>query len=494
MAGSLNISEAHGSIEPFHGFVPAVYELNVCMVDADGMITSWKTNIASAGSHVPSGFVGQHHSHLFTPEDRTRRRPEQVLKLAVLHGGFAEEGWRVRRDGSRYWASVVVEPVHDDARRVLGFTTMMRDISETRALREALRRSEQHIDLIMSSITDYAIFVLDTDGIVASWNPAAEEILGYGKRDIVGQHFSCFFSADDRESGKDALVVSSARAAGQFEDEGWRIRRDGSRFWARVVVDAIRDEHGDCIGFAHVTRDITLQRTIDELEQKLAHSQSGVADGIASGEVAHQFNDLLSAVAVSLDLITRSDDISTMHRLTRMAQRAAQSGARLTATLLETSQADQPQVSAGSVGGVAPALADDRQVTVLVVDDDPDVLELASCAVQELGYVVVSAADAEAAVAILENDPSVGLLFTDIIMSKSVSGLGLARRARELNPALRILLTSGYPRARLQSLPEIGDGMAFISKPYELSTLDAKLRELTAIRDKSEHTQTPVYS
>jgi PAS domain S-box-containing protein len=488
----LNISEGSISVDSFQGFVPAVYEHSVCMVDADGLVTSWKSNIDPADDVASAAIVGQHHSHLFTAEDRARLKPEQILKLARANGGFEEESWRVRRDGSRYWASVVVKPVYGEERRVVSFATIMRDISETRALREALRRSEQRISLIMRSIAGhYAIFVLDVDGIVASWNPAAESTLGYGKRDIIGQHFSCFLCPEDKNGGKDTLMLNAARASGQAEHEGWSIRQDGTRFWARVVTDPIHDEHGECIGFAYVIRDITQQRTIDELEQQLFHSRSGEPPSQATGEIARDFNNLLSAVAVSLDLIKRSDDIGTMHRLTHVAQRAAQAGVRLTAKLLASRAPENwpetllpsddlrrnpalPDRSPASIG----RRGDSGQITVLVVDDDPDVLELTTCAIQELGYNVRQATDAQAAVAILQSDPTIELLFTDVVMPSSISDMDLARRARELNPRVRILLTSGYPR--LQNLHDLDDGMAFIPKPYKVSTLDEKLRELTA--------------
>ncbi len=505
MTGLLAFSEIRDFVDPFHGFIPATYEHSVCTVDADGLVTSWKSNIDAADRDAPHTMVGQPYACLFTAEDQARGKAEQVLNLARANGGFEEESWRVRRDGSRYWASVFVEPVHAEAGRIIGYVTMMRDISETRALREALRRSEQRISLIMSSIAHYAIFMLDIDGIVASWNSAAESTLGYAKQDIIGQHFSCFLCFEDQASGRGALSLNTARMSGKFEDEGWRIRQDGTRFWARVVVDPIHDEHGACVGFAHVMRDITQQRTIDELEQQLFQAQAGEPARQLNGEVAHDFNDLLAAVTVSLDLITRSGDISRMHSLTRAAQRAAQAGGRLTAKLLAVLPQDRrpesgptPEVPARPWPAADPVASParphaggdtgegSRQVTVLVVDDDPDVLELTTCAVEELGYNVRRAADADAALAILKSEPTIGLLFTDIVMPSSISGLGLARRAREINPALQILLTSGYPRARLQSHHELDDGMAFIPKPYKVATLDEKLRELTAATGGSD--------
>ena len=498
MTGFLNIPQTRTSADPLHGYVPAIFEHDIGMLDTDGLVTSWKSNIGQADDPASASLIGRHHSHLFTAEDQARGKPEQVLSLAHLNGGFQEESWRVRRDGSRYWASVVVEAVHDESGRVIGYATMMRDISETRALREALRRSEQRIGLIMSSIAHYAIFMLDVDGIVASWNQAAESTLGYAKRDIVGQHFSCFFPPEDRSGGRHALALNMARASGKYEDEGWRIRQDGSRFWARVVIDPIHDEYGECIGFVHVTRDITQQRTIDELEQQLFKAQTVEP---LNKDVAHEFNDLLSAVTVSLDLITRSGDISRMHSLTRAAQRAAQAGATLTARLLAVhpqegklsadarDRQDIAPQGAGPRRSPAPAEGpvadadhgrDGNHTTVLVVEDDPDVLELASGAIEELGYEVRRAADAETALVILSNEPTIGLLFTDIVMSSSINGLSLARRAREINPALGVLLTSGYPRAQLPGFTELDEDLQFIPKPYRVSLLDEKLRGLTA--------------
>nr|WP_321983834.1 PAS domain-containing protein [uncultured Lichenicoccus sp.] len=494
MAGQFHVSDAaipdvSSTADPLHGLVPAMSEHNVCIVDIDGVVTSWKSSTDAADDDGASAFVGQPFSRLFTAEDQARRKPDQLLTLARARGGFEEESWRVRRDGSRYWASVVVEPMHDKQRNIIGFATMTRDISELRALRDALRRSEQRLSLVMNSIAHYAVFVLDMDGVVASWNTAAERTLGYAKQDIIGQHFSCLFSAGDQAAGIPAGMLSAARARGQFEDEGWRIRRDGTRFQARIVVDPIHDEHGEITGFAHVIRDITQQRTIDDLEQRLFQAQGRAnrpADDVTD-EVAHDFNDLLSAVTVSLDLITRTDDIGRMHSLTLAAQRSAQAGARLTARLLAATPRrtawPQPQPDDAGMPALPPHPElrpddDSTRKTVLVVEDDPDVLEIATCAIRELGYNVRRAGDAHAALAILENEPEIGLLFTDIVMPSSLDGLGLARLARELNPAVRILLTSGYPRERLESRHELDERMVFIPKPYKVSVLDAELREL----------------
>ena len=168
------------------------------MLDPTGTVTSWNPGAERAKGYTRDEIVGQHFSRFFTSEDQASGRPAHALAVARAIGRFEDEGWRVRRDGSRFWASVVLDPMHDQNGRLMGFAKITRDTTETRAAQEALRANEQHLQLLMDSIVDYAIFTLDATGLVTSWNPGAERAKGYARNEILGQHFSRFFTAEDQ--------------------------------------------------------------------------------------------------------------------------------------------------------------------------------------------------------------------------------------------------------------------------------------------------------
>src|SRR5947209_13119969 len=152
--------------------------------------------------------------------------------------------------------------------------------------------------------------MLDPKGRVTSWNPGAERIKGYSAEEIVGKHFSTFYTEEDRKAGMPKRVLETARREGKFEGEGWRVRKDGSRFWASVVVDAIRNSKGELIGFAKVTRDMSekreAQRRLEEAREQLFRSQKMEALGQLTGGLAHDFNNLLTAMLGATDLASRS--------------------------------------------------------------------------------------------------------------------------------------------------------------------------------------------
>ena len=193
--------------------------------------------------------------------------------------------------------------------------------------------------LLVEAITDYAIYMLDTTGIVSSWNPGAQRFKGYDADEIIGQHFSRFYTEEDRASGLPARALATARAEGKFESEGWRVRKDGSRFWAYVVIDAIRDPSGETVGFAKITRDLTerrdAQEKLERTREAFIQSQKLEAIGQLTGGVAHDFNNLLMAVLGSLELMRkRLPDDPKLLSLLENAVRGAERGAALTKRML----------------------------------------------------------------------------------------------------------------------------------------------------------------
>lgn len=262
--------------------VEAVSDYAIYMLDPDGFVSTWNKGAEQLEGYRPNEIVGQHFSRFFTPEDQTAGLPHRILQETREHGRFESEGWRVRKDGSRFWATSVAQAIRDSAGELIGFAKITRDMTERRAAHEALAESERRFRLLVNGVIDYAIYMIDPSGVITNWNAGAERIKGYASREIVGQHFSRFYVQKDRAAGLPARALDLARREGRYEAEGWRLRKDGSRFWASVAIDAIRDDDGELIGFAKITRDITerqrAQDALRESERQFRLLVNGVTD------------------------------------------------------------------------------------------------------------------------------------------------------------------------------------------------------------------------
>src|SRR4051812_3634701 len=236
----------------FELLVQSVTDYAIYMLDLEGRVTSWNAGAQRFKGYEAGEIIGEHFSRFYTPEERERQAPKMALETAERKGRFETEGWRVRKDGSRFWASVVIDPVREPDGRLVGFAKVTRDLTERRKAEQELRQSEQRFRLLVQSVTDYAIYMLDPEGRVTSWNPGAERFKGYGADEIIGQHFSRFYTDEDRAIDIPGTALETARREGRFEAEGWRVRKDGSRFWASVIIDPVRNDAGDLIGFAKV--------------------------------------------------------------------------------------------------------------------------------------------------------------------------------------------------------------------------------------------------
>lgn len=621
----------------FKLLVSGISDYAIYMLDPDGYINSWNAGAERFKGYVAEEIVGKHFSHFYTPEDRAAGTPEKALRIARDQGKFEAEGWRVRKDGSRFWAHVVIDPIRNQSGNLVGFAKITRDITERKLAQEALEESEQRFRLLVQGVTDYAIYMLSPNGEVTNWNSGAERIKGYTEDEVVGTHFSRFYTPEDQVKKIPAHALATAANEGRFEQEGWRVRKDGTRFMAHVVIDAIRDESGRLVGFAKITRDITeKQKAAAALElanAALFQSQKMEAIGQLTGGVAHDFNNLLSVVASGLDILSmrlHGDKevklIEGMHRaVTRGAtltqqllsfarrqplkeqkenvnrllanfepvlRRAGNSSiafkfmlapdlrmisidaARLEATVLnlvvngrdamprggtltlatenvelvehhkigkltagayikisvaDTGEGMTPDVAAkvfepffttkepgkgtglglsqvygfiaqsggevtveteagkGSVFNLyLPAVDEalDAPVqdqhsdtdTVLIVEDEPDVLEVTAELFRSLGYEVRSAGNANDALDILKRTPDIDILFTDVMMPNGMSGIELAKLTRTLYPTIKIMLASGYPLPAIKTEHGDLDDFSFMNKPYRLSELAKKLR------------------
>ena len=253
----------------FRLLVEQVTEYAIFVLDPEGYIQTWNPGAERIKGYRPEEIIGKHFSSFYRPEDRWKCDVE--LEAARRDGRVEDEGHRVRKDGSLFWANVVITCLRDEHGAVVGFAKLTRDLSERKRAEEHLRQSEERFRLLVDSVKDYAIFMLDRTGCVATWNIGAERIYGYDSGSITGRHFSRFYSTQEVESGKCEFELTSADRDGRFEDEGWRIRSDGTHFWANVVITALRDARGQLFGFAKVTRDLTERRAAEE-----ARLQAGI--------------------------------------------------------------------------------------------------------------------------------------------------------------------------------------------------------------------------
>ena len=640
---SSNDGRATGmSRERFVSFVHAVTDYAIYLLDPNGVIASWNSGAERLKGFTETEAIGSHFSRFFTPEDRAANKPATALAAAAETGRWEDEGWRVRKDGSRFWALAVLDAIREPAGRLIGYVKITRDMTERRAAQQALAESERQFRLLVASVIDYALFTLDLDGNVQSWNPGAERLKGYLPDAIIGQHFSVFYTPEAKANGDPDVALAGARTEGRFESEGWRVRQDGSRFWANAVIDAIHDEDGRLIGFTKITRDITERRALEQAKEQLYQAQKMETVGRLTGGVAHDFNNLLTAISGSHALLRQMIADPRAHKLLDTAERAVVRGAKMTQQLLafsrqhrlqperasaneliatfegvlhhaagETiemtlvlepglwlSNIDQTQFQsallnlvvnardathesggtimietrnvridrerARSLGEIAPGsyvmvavrdtgvgmtpetkaraiepffttkapgrgsglglsqvygfarqsngqieiesavgegttvrlylprLVDEaaqadapcggvrRLGSVLITEDDPDVLAVGVETLRSLGYDVYTAANALEALAILQGDTPIDVLFTDVVMPRGMNGVELAKEARRLRPGIPVLLSSGYSRPGLQPDQEA----VFIAKPYKIPELARRLETLIASEKK----------
>ena len=262
--------------EPFRLLVQGVKDYAIFLLDPTGVIRTWNAGAQRVKQYSAAEIIGKHFSIFYTPEDLAAHKPARELEIASREGRYEEEGWRVRKDGTLFWANVVITALRDDTGTLRGFAKVTRDLSERRAAEQKLRQSEARLRLLIESIRDYAVIMLEPDGRVATWNPGAQRINQYSAAEIVGRHFSVFYPEEEAKSGKCDRELDIATATGRFEEESWRLRQDGTRFWASVVISAIRDETGTLVGFAKVTRDLTDRRIAEQERLKLAQVEEAV--------------------------------------------------------------------------------------------------------------------------------------------------------------------------------------------------------------------------
>jgi PAS domain S-box-containing protein len=313
-------------------------DFSVFALSRTGVVATWNPGGERMQGYRPDEIIGQPLALLYPPEDRASGAPDAALHAAAETGRHVDEGWRIRKDGTPFWANVAITALRDSASALIGFGTVISDMSEKKAAHDAVLKSERNFRLLVQGVTDYAIFMLSPDGHITSWNAGARRIKGYTEDEIIGSHFSRFYTPEDVAAGVPFRGLETARRDGRFEAEGWRVRSDGSRFFAHVIIDAIYED-GRLVGFAKVTRDITeRQRASEQLEQTqraLFQAQKMEALGKLTGGVAHDFNNVLQVLRGNLELLEsrHGRDSWSAERLSNAVD-AVDRGAKLAAQLL----------------------------------------------------------------------------------------------------------------------------------------------------------------
>ncbi|WP_441253907.1 PAS domain S-box protein [Bradyrhizobium sp. 613_E4_N2_2] len=648
MEKSDRFDAAQSSEGRYRLLVEAITDYAIYMLDRDGHVTSWNPGAKRFKGYEAEEIIGHHFSTFYTETEREQKVPALALEEAERTGRFEREGWRVRKDGTQFWAHVIIDAIRSPKGELVGFAKITRDLTERRAAEAKLRESEQQFRLMVQSVTDYAIYMLDVEGNVASWNAGAQRIKGYAPEEIIGRHFSNFYTEEDRAAGLPRTGLQTASRDGRWEHEGQRVRKDGTRFWAHVVIDAIRDDDGKLVGFAKVTRDITERREAEAALQAaqgtMIRSQKLEAIGQLTGGVAHDFNNLLQVISGNLQLLRK--DIAGNARAEMRVQNAlggVARGSKLASQLLAFARRQplEPRVvNAGRLiknmdemlrralggeievetvvaGGLWNSLIDPDQLenavlnlainardamngegrltieasnaflddeyvrqhdelsagqyvmiavtdtgtgippdilervyepffttkaedkgtglglamvygflkqsgghvkiysevgagttvklyfpremasedtlvgaptgevqggeeTVLVVEDDDEVREVAVSMLTELGYRVVKARDAASALVVVDSGIPIDLIFTDVMMPGSLRSPDFARKAKERLPNVAVLFTSGYTQNAIVHGGRLDPGVELLAKPYTREALARKIRHLLA--------------
>lgn len=343
--------------------VEAVVDYAIYMLDTNGLIRSWNSGAKRIKQYDQSEVLGKHFSLFYTPEDLASDLPGRALKSADESGRFEGEGWRVRKDGTRLWALVIIDPIRAEDGSLIGFAKVTRDLTERRAAEQALRQSEQQFSLLVQGVTDYALYMLDPNGIITTWNAGAQRIKGYEPAEVIGRHYSMFFQADDVANHVPQRALATVVSEGRYEGQGWRVRKDGTRFLVHVVIDPIRNEQGELIGYAKITRDVTesvqAQQEIKETREALFQAQKMESLGQLTGGIAHDFNNLLMVILGSLELARkRVPQDSKVQSLLNNAIAGAQRGATLTQRMLAFARRQELDPQPVDVGGLIRNMSD----------------------------------------------------------------------------------------------------------------------------------------
>ena len=261
---SIPLTKSIVSDQVFRLLVEAVTDYAIFLLDKEGTILTWNRGAERLKGYTADEIIGRSFKMFYTTDDLLRQHPEHELEIAKDVGRYEEEGWRLRKDGRRFWANIIINKLLDENNNFIGFSKITRDLTERKFAEEKLRQSEERFRLLVNNVEDYAIITLDKEGFVQTWNTGAYKIKGYNADEIIGRSYHVFYSPEDIKAGKPDLEMHEVRAHGRFEDEGWRVKKDGTKFWANVIMTALKNEAGEITGYSKITRDLSERRKVEE--------------------------------------------------------------------------------------------------------------------------------------------------------------------------------------------------------------------------------------
>ena len=339
--------------------VRQVADYAIIALDPQGTIQSWNLGAERVKGYTAEEAIGRSFSMFYTEEDRRAGLPLKLLNRARTEGRVEHTGWRVRKDGTRFWGDVVITALHDDNGSLTGYAKVTRDLTEQHALETALRASEERLRLLVGQVVDYAIVALDPQGTIETWNLGAERVKGYTAEEAIGRSFAMFYTEEDRRAGLPMKLLAEARAKGRVEHTGWRLRKDGSRFWGDVVITTMHDPDGRVTGYAKVTRDRTDLKALEDAQDAFYAAFN------------HDFRTPITALRGFVDALRDAEETSRVNLLDRveanverllsmvegLVEFASQRAGHATLVLADI---DVAQVSRSAVQDLAPDLEPHR--------------------------------------------------------------------------------------------------------------------------------------
>ena len=297
----------HAPEERFRLLVESVTDYAIFMLEPDGRVASWNAGAQRMKGFSAADIIGRHFSAFYTAEDIAAGKPRHELEQAAADGRASDEGWRIRKDGSRFWAAVVISAMRDEQGRLIGFAKVTRDLTERQAAEARLRASEEQFRMLIDRVEEYAIYLLGPTGQVVTWNSGAENIKQYTGPEIIGKSFACFYTGEDVAARKPQHNLQEAARLGRVHEQGVRVRKDGSTFEADVLITALRDDSGKLRGFSKVTRDITDQVRSRELEaEKIAAERSSQAKDEFLAALSHELRTPLTPALAAASFLAEN--------------------------------------------------------------------------------------------------------------------------------------------------------------------------------------------
>jgi PAS domain S-box-containing protein len=315
----------------FRHLVDSVQDYAIFALDPQGFITSWNRGAQRIKGYSAAEAIGRHFSMFYLPQPIAAHWPQEELRRARVLGRFEDEGWRVRKDGTHFWANVVITAIVDEQGTLLGFSKVTRDLTERRRHDEALKERERTLRLLVDGVKDHAMFLLDRHGRVRTWNIGAQRVLGYGPEQMLGRDVAVLYTEHDRATGRPMVDLATADA-GSLRAEGWRQRADGTTFWAEVSTTALAGDSAHADGFVQIVRDLTERRRIEALE----HEGRRINEFIAL--LSHELRNPLAPIQNAVAVLARKAESPDVRWCTEVIARQTAHMKRLVDDLLDVSR------------------------------------------------------------------------------------------------------------------------------------------------------------